>query len=234
MKNLAIIPARSGSKGLKDKNIKDFLGKPLLAYAILGAKESGLFDCIHVSTDSEKYAEIAREWGADVPFLRTPELASDTASGRDACLYVISEYEKRGLSFDTVTTLQPTSPLRRAEDIKGAFDVFKEKEANAVVSVCEPDHSPLWTNVIGEDLDMTGFLDRKAINTPRQKLDKYYRLNGAVYIAKMDYYKAEADLYKEKCFAYIMPKERSVDIDDAFDFFIAESIMKGMTKGLIG
>ncbi|MBE6015729.1 MAG: acylneuraminate cytidylyltransferase family protein [Lachnospiraceae bacterium] len=233
MKNIAVIPARSGSKGLKDKNIKDLCGKPMLAYAIEAAKESGVFDTIHVSTDSEEYADIAREHGADVPFLRTPELASDTATSRDANLFVLCEYEKHGKAFDTITTLQPTSPLRIGDDIKGAMKLFEEKKANAVVSICEADHSPLWTNHIGEDLDMTGFLRREAVNTPRQTLGKYYRLNGAIYIADVGYYRAEADLYKEKCFAYIMPKERSIDIDDAFDFFMAEAIMKGMAEGKI-
>ena len=112
MKNLAIIPARSGSKGLKDKNIKNLAGKPLLAYAINAAIDSGLYDTVHVSTDSEIYADIAEKNGADVPFLRNAETATDTSSTWDAVKYVLQEYEKQGKTFDVITVLQPTSPLR--------------------------------------------------------------------------------------------------------------------------
>ena len=230
MRNIAIIPARSGSKGLKDKNIKELCGKPMIAYSIEAAKKSGKFDCIHVSTDSEKYADIAREYGADVPFLRDESLAGDMSSSRDVMIATLNKYEELGESFDTITTLQPTSPLRSAEDIIRAFAIYDEKNANAVVSVCEVEHSPLWTNTIAEDLDMTGFLRKEAVNAPRQKLDQYYRLNGAVYLASVEYYRANIDLYASKCFACIMPKERSVDIDDIFDFTVAEAIMKSQIQ----
>lgn len=226
MKNIAIIPARSGSKGLKDKNIKDLCGKPMLAYSVEEAIKSKQFDVVHVSTDSEEYAGIARKYGADVPFLRSNILSNDTATTRDAMCFVLREYERMGQRFDTITILQPTSPLRKAIDIKIAFQIFKEKDANAVVSVCEADHSPLWTNTIGENLDMTGFISPIAINAPRQKLSTYYRLNGAIYLSKVDYYKTEPNIYAEKCFACIMPKERSVDIDDIFDYTMAKALME--------
>ena len=232
MSNFAFIPARSGSKGLKNKNIKEINGKPLLAYSIIAAKESGKYDVIHVSTESEEYAEIARKWGADVPFLRPDELASDTSSTEDAIKYSINEYKKRGMTFDTITILQPTSPLRTGEDIIGAFDLLEKKSANAVISVCEVDHPPMWSNVLTKDGNMIHFAETDKENR-RQDLEQYYRLNGAIYLSRMDYYLREPSLYKEKCFAYIMPKERSVDIDDAFDFFMAESIMKGMAEGRI-
>lgn len=226
MRNIAIIPARSGSKGLKDKNIKELCGRPMLAYSIMAAKESKLFDTIHVSTDSREYADIAKKWGADVPFLRNDLLSGDNATTRDAMCFVLKEYEKLGQKFDTITILQPTSPLRKAIDLKVAFQIFNEKKANAVVSVCEADHSPLWTNTIGENLDMTGFISPIALNTPRQKLSTYYRLNGAIYMAKVDYYRSEPNIYSDKCFACIMPKERSVDIDDIFDFTMAKALME--------
>lgn len=230
MSNFAFIPARSGSKGLKNKNIKEINGKPLLAYSILAAIESGKYDVIHVSTDSEEYAEIARKWGADVPFLRPAELASDTSSTGDAIKYSLEEYQKRGISFDTITALQPTSPLRTGEDIIGAFDLFEKKNANAIISVCEVEHPPMWSNILTDDGNMIHFLETDK-DERRQDLAQYYRLNGAIYLSKMDYYLKASSLYNEKCYAYIMPKERSVDIDDAFDFFMAESIMKGMAEG---
>ena len=158
MRNLAVIPARSGSKGLKDKNIKELLGKPLLAYSIEAALQSEVFDEVHVSTDSRKYADIAQKYGADVPFLRNSDLSSDTASTWDAMKYVLKQYEKLGEKYDTITVLQPTSPLRDAGDIKTAFAFFKNKDANMISSVCEMEHSSLWSNTLPPDLS-----DRKSV-----------------------------------------------------------------------
>ena len=127
MRNIAVITARSGSKGLKDKNIKRLHGKPLMAYSIEAAHMSECFDCIHVSTDSEEYAQIAKEYGAEVPFLREEELASDSADCWNAVRDVLCKYEKMGQKFDRVMLLQPTSPLRTAGDIQNAFSLIEEK-----------------------------------------------------------------------------------------------------------
>lgn len=221
MKNLAVITARSGSKGLKDKNIKLLKGKPLMAYSIDAALESGLFDCVHVSTDSEQYAQIAREYGADVPFLRDAELATDTAGTWETMRAVVRKYEKLGKVFDTVTLLQPTSPLRDADDIKQAFQVFKERDAESVVSVCEADHSPKICNTLGEANSMEGFIDTSSVGR-RQDLGTYYRINGAIYIQTTDVLMNEKNLYGPNSYAYVMNKVHSVDIDDAFDFMVAE------------
>lgn len=121
MRSIAIIPARSGSKGLPDKNIRPLNGKPLLAYSIEAALASGLFDTVHVSTDSERYADIARQYGADEPFLRSAETSSDTASSEDAIREVLRRYEEMGQRFDAFMLLQPTSPLRTADDIRAAL-----------------------------------------------------------------------------------------------------------------
>ena len=151
MRSIAIIPARSGSKGLPDKNIKPLNGKPLLAYSIEAALASGMFDAVHVSTDSERYADIARQYGADEPFLRSAETSSDTASSEDAIREVLRRYEEMGQRFDAFMLLQPTSPLRTAGDIRAAFGVMEEKQAESVVSVCEMEHSPLWSNTLPPD-----------------------------------------------------------------------------------
>jgi CMP-N,N'-diacetyllegionaminic acid synthase len=224
MKNIAIITARSGSKGLKDKNIKPINGKPLMAYTIEAACQSGLFDCVHVSTDSERYAQIARSCGADVPFLRADSLATDGASTWDALRWVVGQYKAQGQEFDTVTLLQPTSPLRDMTDIRHAFDIFKQNNADSVISVCEVDHSPLLCNTLDETGSMQGFIDMQAVGR-RQELSTYYRLNGAIYIQKTAILMEQRDLYGANSFAYVMSKEHSVDIDDAFDFLIAETIM---------
>ena len=225
MKNLAIITARSGSKGLKDKNIKMLKGKPLLAYTVEAALESGMFDCVHVSTDSEQYAQIAKEFGADVPFLRDAELATDTAGTWDTVRAAVRKYEEQGKVFDTVTLLQPTSPLRDAEDIRAAFVVFEAKEADSVVSVCEADHSPKICNTLGEGDSMDGFIDTTVVGR-RQDLGTFYRINGAIYIQTSELLMNEGNLYGAKSYAYVMSKLHSVDIDDAFDFMMAEVAME--------
>jgi CMP-N,N'-diacetyllegionaminic acid synthase len=146
MSAIAIIPARSGSKGLPDKNIRLLNGIPLMAYTIQAAKESGCFSEIHVSTDSPQYAQIASDFGAQTPFLRSMDTSSDTASSWDVVKEVLQEYEKRGKTFDKVMLLQPTSPLRNSNDIKECFNMMDSVSANSIISVCEMDHSPLWSN----------------------------------------------------------------------------------------
>lgn len=225
MKNIAIIPARCGSKGLPDKNIKLLDGKPLLAYSVEAALQSGAFDVVHVSTDSEIYAEIARKHGADVPFLRSAEASSDTASSWTAVREVLNNYSILGKAFDTFMLLQPTSPLRTAKDIVEAYECMTKKRANSIVSVCETEHSPLQCNILPEDASLAGFIENKLKNTPRQMLDTYYRLNGAIYLAKTNFFLASEDIYSESCYAYIMDKRKSIDIDEELDFDIAEAII---------
>lgn len=225
MSNIAIIPARSGSKGLKDKNIKELNGKPLLAYSIEAAKESKLFDEIMVSTDSSKYSEIARSFGANVPFLRSEGNSSDKASSWDVVLEVLSRYFETGKKFDSVCLLQPTSPLRTANDIADAYKLLEAKQANAVTSVCEVGHSPLWTMTLPPNLSLEEFKKRDS-DTPRQLLEKYYRLNGAIYIRKINYSNKGIQLTDTNEFAFIMPRKHSIDIDTELDFVIAEAIMK--------
>lgn len=232
MKNIAIIPARSGSKGLRDKNIKVLDGKPLLAYSVEAALETEAFDVVHVSTDSEKYADVARKYGADVPFLRSAEASSDTASSWDAVREAIKNYSVLGKTFDTFMLLQPTSPLRTAKDILEAFECMTQKRANSIVSVCETDHSPLQCNVLPEDGSLIGFFENKHKNSARQMFDTYYRFNGAIYLAKTDFFLTSEDIYSERCYAYIMDKRKSIDIDDQFDFELAEAIIVKYKLGL--
>lgn len=224
MKNIAIIPARSGSKGLKDKNIRLLNGKPLLAYSVEAALESEMFDEVMVSTDSEKYAGIARDYGANVPFLRSSELSSDTASSKDVILDVLMRYESLGKTYDTFALLQPTSPLRTALDIINAYEFFEEKKALAVVSVAETDHSPLICGTLPEDRSMVKFIKDEFKDKPRQAFETYYIINGAMYIASVEYYREFGDFYKERCYAYVMKREVSVNIDSEMDFYVAKAI----------
>lgn len=225
MKNIAIIPARSGSKVLKDKNIKLLNGQPLLKYSVEAAISSSIFDEVMVSTDSEHYAEVAKACGASVPFLRSAENSEDKASSWNVVIEVLNYYKQIGQTFDTFCLLQPTSPLRKAKDIIAAYKLFNEKQAKAVVSVCEVDHSPLWCNVLNEDCSLENFLPERS-RGQRQNFKQYYRINGALYIANVKQFLENNDLYEKNCYAYIMDKKRSVDIDTIDDFEYAEYLLK--------
>lgn len=226
MKNIAIITARSGSKGLKDKNIRILNGKPLIAYTIEAAIKSGMFDEIMVSTDSKEYASVAIKYGAKVPFLRTKKNSDDNASSWDVVKEVVKKYKDMGKEFNTVCMLQPTSPLRIAEDIVNGYKLFNEKKADTVIAVCETQHSPLWSNTLDESNCMKGFISDDILNCPRQKLQQYYRINGALYIRKISTLYKEGNMYDCNCYAYVMPRERSVDIDTMLDFRIAQAMME--------
>lgn len=223
MKNIAIIPARSGSKGVKDKNIRNLCGKPLMAYSIEAALQSGMFDEVMVSTDSEKYAEIARQHGASVPFLRSETTSSDTASSWDMVDEVLQNYKALRKDFDTFCLLQPTSPLRTTEDIIAAYNLYKEKADFAVVSVCEAEHSPLWCGHLPDNCEFINFVQQDQLKQ-RQAGEKFYRLNGAIYIVNINEFAKERNLYRKGSFAYIMSQEKSIDIDTELDLIVAEQL----------
>lgn len=221
---LAIIPARSGSKGLRHKNIKLLNEKPLIAYTIEAAIESDIFTDIVVSTDSEEYASISKRYGASIPFLRPDELASDIASSADMVVYTIQRLKELGKVYDYFVLLQPTSPLRKASDIKNAVDLLIENKLDSVVSVCEAEHSLSIYNTLGDSLSLEGFINKNSA-TRRQDDKKYYRINGSIYISNVEKYLSERDFYGKKSKAYIMSRESSIDIDTELDFKIAEYIM---------
>ena len=223
---IAIIPARSGSKGLKDKNIASLCGKPLIAYSIEAAKESGLFDTVHVSTDSKEYADIAAEYGADEPFLRDEANSGDAASSWDAVREVLRKYKALGKSFDAVVLLQPTSPLRTARHIREAFKAFEESGTRSLTSVTEVEHPVQWTFGLGESLRLDEFAKSPYRNSRRQELKKHYRENGAVFIVyTSDISDTAFDFYSD-CSAYIMDRRHSIDIDTKEDLILAEYLMK--------
>ncbi len=224
MRNIAIIPARSGSKGVKDKNIRNLHGKPLIAYSIEAALRSEVFDEVMVSTDSEHYANIARKYGANVPFLRNHTTATDTASSWDMVEEVLEKYRILEEVFDTVCLLQPTSPLRSAEDIRNAYKLYADKAEFAVVSVCEAEHSPLWCGKLPENHEFINFMDRDNMKQ-RQMGSQYYRLNGAIYIVDIKMLRKDRYLYQKGSYAYIMSQECSVDIDTELDFKYAEFLI---------
>lgn len=226
---VAVVPAREGSKRLPDKNILDFDGKPLIAHTIEAACESSQVSKVIVSTDSKKIADIAKTYGADVPFLRPSELASDTASFDDMLLHALEALNARDL-YDIVIVLQPTSPLRTTKDIDNAICMINERQAEGVVSVCECEHHPKWSGVLPPDSNMANFIDSEYLKRS-QDLAKYYRLNGAVYCFNVEYVMRNGGVrYTEGVIAYEMGKAASIDIDEQFDFDLALLIKKHLSS----
>ncbi len=225
---LGLIPARGGSKGLPRKNIKPLLGKPLIAWTIEQALASKYLDRIIVSTDDKEIAEVSKKHGAEVPFIRPKELASDKARGIEVVLNAIGWLKKndKRKQYDLMMLLQPTSPLRKSEDIDKAIELLFLKEAKAIVSVCEVDHHPFWSNTLPEDGSMKDFIKQNIRNKNRQELPVFYRLNGAIHLAYCNYIKQSKSFIGKETFAYIMPKERSIDIDSETDSKLAEAIME--------
>ena len=224
---LAIIPARGGSKGLPGKNIKELCGKPLIAWSIEQAKVCNNIDRVVVSTDDENIAKVAKQYGAEAPFMRPAELANDKASTVDVIFPTIDWFKKhQDYRPEYILLLQPTSPLRTVEDIEGAIQTLKDKDARAVVSVCETNHHPWWSSTLPENGNMKDFLRLYNLNKRRQDLPVFYRLNGAIYLADTGYLYEYNGFLGPDTFAYEMPKERSVDIDSAIDFKLAEFLLE--------
>lgn len=222
MKRIAIIPARSGSKGLKDKNIIDLCGKPLIAYSIEAALETGLFDHVIVSTDSEHYAEIAQHYGAEV-MMRGEALSNDKAT----TFMVLEDILKNRLqeSIDYFVLLQPTSPLRTSKHITEAIEKFESKIEyfDFLVSMKEAEHAKVLVNPIDDDESLKYF-DTDFSNYRRQGY-KDYSPNGAIFIAKPDSYLEQKHFFGAKALSYIMSAEDSVDIDGALDLVVAKEIV---------
>ena len=219
---LAIIPARGGSKRLPRKNILDLCGKPLISWSIEAALKSKYISKVVVSSDDEEILNISSNFGADI-IKRPYELANDTATTFDAIKHTFNNLEK----YDYIVLLQPTSPLRNEKHIDEAIELLEEKQADAIVSVCEMDHSPLWSNTLPEDGNMRGFLREEILNKRSQDLEKYYRLNGAIYICKTDKLLENKSFFlKDNIFAYIMDRKSSIDIDEEIDFLFAERVIE--------
>ena len=226
MNTLALIPARGGSKRIPRKNIRPLAGKPLIAWTIEMAAACSNLDRVIVSTDDQEIADIAKRYGAEVPFLRPPELARDGTPNVDATIHAIQWLEEReGYRPDSVMVLQPTSPLRTEEDMGAAINLAIRTSADAVISVCEVKHHPYWTKHLTDDgrlLDPS-WLDQSY--GCRQDLPPFYGLNGAIYLAKRSVLLADRSFYTRKVYAYIMPPERSLDIDSLWDLHLAELIV---------
>jgi CMP-N-acetylneuraminic acid synthetase len=222
-KILAIIPARGGSKRLPRKNILPLAGKPLIQWTIDAALSSEHIDDVIVSTDCSEIAKISNESGAKVPFIRPDYLSNDNATSNDVILHALKNIN---IKYDIIVLLQPTSPLRSAMDIDNAIELLIDKNAEGVVSVCPCEHSPLWANEIPNNLSLGDFLHSSLSGKRSQDLPEYFRLNGAVYVYHIDaFLRLEGIFYSDQVYAYKMPTERSVDIDNSIDFSLAEVLI---------
>lgn len=217
----ALITARGGSKGLPGKNIRPLGGKPLIAHSIDVAQQSAAVGAVYLSTDSVEIAEVARAYGCEVPFLRAADLASDEAKSID----VVCDALDRLPQYDIWLMLQPTSPLRAAEDLDGVVATMERTGADSCVSITEAQNHPWLTFAIGVGGAMTRFCaDAPARAARRQDMPPAYVLNGAVYGFRPDWLRQGRAFVDAGSLAWIMPAERSVDIDDLRDFERAETL----------
>jgi N-acylneuraminate cytidylyltransferase len=218
---LAIIPARAGSKGIPQKNIRPFCGKPLIAWTIEAALQSKYLDHVILSSESPDIMNIAKSYGCDVPFQRPPHLAEDSTPGIAPILHAIEQTP----GYDYVMVLQPTSPLRRAEDIDHCIERTLLKDASACVSVNEPQQNPFWMYTKEQNCTLHPLLASESY-TCRQQLPKAYALNGALYLAKTSWLIHNKTFMSPETISFEMPIERSIDIDSLFDFFMAEHVFR--------
>jgi len=221
-KILAVVTARGGSKRLPNKNILDLGGKPLISWTIAEALKSNYIDELIVSTDSKTIAEVAEEYGANVPFMRPKELSDDAATSVSVLKHAIEALNRE---FDYIMLLQPTSPLRRVADIDTSIQMLSN-ETKAVVSVTNVSHSPLWSNTLPADLSMKKFIRDEIKNKRSQDLPPYFRLNGAIYISEIDYFNEINGFIGDLTKAYIMKEERSIDIDSKLDLDFCKLLLE--------
>lgn len=222
-KILAIIPARGGSKGIAGKNIKLLNQKPLICYTIEEALKSIYLNEVFVSTDNPIITKISKKCGAKI-IDRPAELAKDKSPTIDAIIHAI-EFIKNESDKDIIILLQPTSPLRNATDIDKAFDIFIKTECDSVISMCKVEHSPYWCFEINNEI-LQPLFGYEYLRMRRQKVPDVYRPNGAIYISTIKNLYKNNGFYCDKIVPYIMPSERSIDIDEEIDFKLAELLIQ--------
>ena len=232
---IALIPARSGSKSIKDKNLIELGGRPLIAWSIETALACKKIDKVIVSTDSWKYAKLAEKYGAEVPFLRPKKIATDTSPVIETIRHAVFELEKKGDKIDIIVLLQPTSPFRRVKDIDKSLKMIKQPNTDSVVGVCEAEHNPyhVMTAIKNNYLVYPLFKTAKKAIHYRQGAPKVYRINGCLYTFKRNAFMKTGTIFTKKARPLIMPGELSIDIDTKTDLLYAEFVLKH-SKLLVG
>jgi len=231
-KCLALIPARGGSKGLKNKNIKELAGKPLINWTIETALNSKLLDRVIVSTDSKSIASIAKDCGAEVPFLRPEFLASDTASSVDVVLHVL-EFMKSELNeeYEYLVLLEPTSPIREKDDIDQMLKILESRRANfdSIVSIGEVATHPFIMKKVNQDR-LENFIDTSKSELRRQDLPEAYFPYGVAYIVKVDSFLSERSFYTKRNTYFKIKRHQCFEIDDLADFRAVEGIVNNIEE----
>jgi CMP-N,N'-diacetyllegionaminic acid synthase len=224
---LAVMPARGGSKAIPRKNLAALAGKPLIVWTIEAARASQCLSRLVVSTDDSEIADVAAASGAGVPFIRPAELAQDETPAIEPILHAVDWLNKHeGYRPDFVMILQPTSPLRQAEDIDAAVKIAHEQKADAVVSVSPAHKHPFWMKRVTKDGRLEDFFEQRKQYVRRQDLPPAFELNGAIYLVKREVLIESKTFYTDRTFAYVMPHERAVDVDDSWDLYLADLILR--------
>jgi len=218
---LAVIPARAGSKGLPRKNLLPLAGKPLIAWTIEAALSSKVLDRVIVSTESREIAAVARRYGADVPFVRPNALARDETPGIDVVLHATEQLP----DYKTVVLLQPTSPLRMPGDIIAAIELYRCRTATTCVSVVRSKAHPNWMMSLDSEHRLLPY-EPSGVTNRRQELSSLYQLNGSIYVLDRDSIKLHRSIYTDRNVGYVMPPERSFDIDTELDHLICEKLIE--------
>lgn len=216
---LAVIPARGGSKGLPRKNLLPLAGKPLMAWTIEATLASAYVDRVVLSSENQEIIEAGRQWGCDIPFPRPTELASDTARTIEVLHHLLRNLDRQ---YNLVVQLQPTSPFRNALDINAALEYCLAAQAPACVSVCRVEKSPHWTFSLSDKGTMSPIIPLPRGKSRRQELTDFFELNGAIYLAQSEWIAQRDSFLSKDTVGYVMPAERSLDIDTAEDLAIAE------------
>lgn len=219
---LAVIPARGGSKGVPCKNIRIVAGKPLIAWTVEEARKSKYIDRTIISSDDNEILGVAQMLNCDAPFVRPAALAQDHVTGIEPVLHALQKINEK---FDYIVLLQPTSPLRIVDDIDGCIKKCLSKNACACVTVCPVDKSPYWMYSFDGRGRLRPIIKQKDTVLLRQKLDDVYALNGAVYVARNDWFIKNKKFISDGTIAYLMPKARSVDIDTEFDLKVCNLLL---------
>lgn len=220
MQTIAIITARGGSKRIPHKNIKPFLGEPIIAYSIRAAKEAGCFDTVMVSTDDEKIAEIAREYGADVPFMRSGENSGDFATTRDVILEVLESYKKEGKEFDAVCCIYPTAPFVTAKRLAESMELLWQKQADSVLPVVQFSFPPQRSVVIREDKAEFKWPEHRL--TRSQDLEPFYHDCGQFYCLNAEAFMQQKVLVMDHTYPVVLDEMEVQDIDNETDWKLAE------------
>lgn len=228
-KVLAIIPARGGSKGIPRKNIRDFKGKPLIAWSVEASLSSGVFSDVVVATDDEEIAQIAKEHGAEAPFLLPAELTQDNSSIIDVIVHVLSTLKEAGREYEYMALIEPTSPLRTKEHIQEGVGILLESGCDSVVSVVPvpTDYNPHWQFFVGEEKELRPAMveTMQDIIPRRQMLPESYTRNGVLYACKTDLLFGEKPtIYGPDTRAYVMDRKYEVTIDTEEDWKKAEEL----------